>query len=105
MTYSLKAYKLDYQVELNEEEAPVGDFTSAVSNVVEVERLALEIPEFVGHAFGTNTFTIFFLNGGASIYRYQDFSRIDIQPIPVAEEEPEFEEATVEDAAKVEHLH
>lgn len=77
--YSLKAYTKEYKVKLQDEEGAA----NAISELEEVEVLALEIPGFVGHAFGTNTFTILFANGGASVYRYQDFSRIDIQPLPV----------------------
>lgn len=105
MTFSLKAYTQDYKVVVNDTPSNDGEFVNAISDVVAVEKLALEVPEFVGHAFGTNTFTIFFQNGGASIYRYQDFTRIDIQPLSVEEPVPEFVEATAEDAAKVEHLH
>ena len=90
--YSLKAYHKDYSVKLNDEAAPEGTFTNAITELEEVEKLSLDIPEFVGHAFGTNTFTVFFADGGASIYRYQDFCRIDIRPIPV--EEVTEEEAT-----------
>lgn len=91
--YSLKAYQKDYSVKLNDEAAPEGVFTNAITELEEVEKLSLEIPEFVGHAFGTNTFTVFFEDGGASIYRYQDFCRIDIRPIPV--------EVTIDDTKTV----
>ncbi len=65
--FSFKAYKQEVQ----------GDFP----NLLEVEVVALEYDEVVGHAFGSSTFTLQFSDGTIIIYRYQDFSKIEMKPI------------------------
>lgn len=77
--YNLKAYNKSYKYIMPEG----ADYLSPIPQGEEVatEELVLEVPEYIGHAFGSNTFTVQLADGKAVIYNYASFYRIEITPL------------------------
>lgn len=48
---------------------------------VEEERQVLNVEGVQGHAFGTFTFTLLKEGGACSVYRYDNYDRVDVEAI------------------------